>query len=110
MVRSPLSPQALLTKPCQANESGPKRLLNTAAYMIHSAIHTARPDVLCAAHTHSIHGKAFSTFGRQLDMLNQDVCAFYNVSLDPNQGSTKESSLLALGSRRLQSVQRNCFG
>lgn len=45
--------------------------------MIHSAIHTARPDVLCAAHTHSIHGRAFSTLGRELDMLTQDACAFY---------------------------------
>lgn len=45
--------------------------------MIHSAIHSARPDVLCAAHTHSIHGRAFSTLGRELDMLTQDACAFY---------------------------------
>jgi len=48
--------------------------------MIHSAIHIARPDVLCAAHTHSIHGKAFSTLGVELDMLTQDTCAFYTVS------------------------------
>jgi len=59
-------------------ESGPRRMLNTAAYMIHAAIHTARPDVLCAAHTHSIHGKAFSTLGINLDMLNQDACAFHD--------------------------------
>ena len=55
-------------------------MLNTAAYMIHSAIHAARPDVLCAAHTHSIHGKSFSSSGVPLDMLNQDSCAFYDVS------------------------------
>lgn len=48
--------------------------------MIHSTLHAARPDVLCAAHTHSIHGKAFSTLGIELDMLTQDTCAFYNVS------------------------------
>ena len=46
--------------------------------MIHTAIHAARPDVLCAAHTHSIHGKAFSCQGVNLDMLSQDACAFYN--------------------------------
>lgn len=63
------------------DESGPVRLLNKAAYMIHSAVHNARPDVLCAAHTHSIHGKAFSSLGIELDMLNQDACAFYNVRL-----------------------------
>lgn len=58
-------------------ESGPSRLLNTAAFMIHSAIHAARPDVNCAAHSHSVHGRAFSTLGKELDPLTQDACAFY---------------------------------
>ncbi|KAI0791812.1 class II aldolase/adducin domain-containing protein [Abortiporus biennis] len=53
-------------------------LVNTAAFMIHSAIHKARPDVICAAHTHSIHGKAFSTLSKDLDAITQDSCAFYN--------------------------------
>jgi ribulose-5-phosphate 4-epimerase/fuculose-1-phosphate aldolase len=60
------------------DESGPNRLLNKAAFTIHAAIHHARPDVLCAAHSHSIYGKAFSTLGKELDMLTQDSCAFYN--------------------------------
>jgi ribulose-5-phosphate 4-epimerase/fuculose-1-phosphate aldolase len=59
-------------------DGGPCRLLNTAAYMIHSAIHKARPDVLCAAHSHSIHGRAFCTLGREIDITTQDSCAFYN--------------------------------
>jgi len=59
-------------------KNGPFRILNTAAFMIHSAIHAARPDVLCAAHSHSIYGKAFSTLGRTLDPISQDCCAFYN--------------------------------
>ncbi|KAL5495525.1 hypothetical protein ACEPAI_988 [Sanghuangporus weigelae] len=59
------------------DESGPSRLLNTAAFAIHSAIHEARPDVLCAAHTHSVYGRAFSTLGRELDIITQDSCAFY---------------------------------
>ena len=46
--------------------------------MIHSAIHKARPDVLCAAHSHSIHGRAFCALGRELDITTQDSCAFYN--------------------------------
>ncbi|KAJ6458279.1 class II aldolase/adducin domain-containing protein [Mycena sanguinolenta] len=56
---------------------GPFRILNTAVFMIHSVIHTARPDVLCAAHSHSLYGKAFSTLGRTLDPISQDACAFY---------------------------------
>ncbi|WP_424813416.1 class II aldolase/adducin family protein [Roseococcus sp. YIM B11640] len=51
--------------------------VNRAAFAIHSAIHAARPDVVAAAHTHSTHGKAFSTLGKLLDPLTQDSCAFY---------------------------------
>ncbi|KAJ6564166.1 arad-like aldolase/epimerase [Mycena capillaripes] len=58
-------------------KDGPFRILNTAAFMIHSAIHTARPDVLCAAHSHSPYGKAFSALGKSLDPISQDACAFY---------------------------------
>jgi ribulose-5-phosphate 4-epimerase/fuculose-1-phosphate aldolase len=46
--------------------------------MIHHAIHTARPDVMCVAHSHSIHGRAFCTLGRSLDIITQDSCAFHN--------------------------------
>ncbi|KAL2816497.1 class II aldolase/adducin N-terminal [Aspergillus granulosus] len=59
-------------------DGGPCRLLNAAAFMIHSAIHAARPDVLCAAHSHSLYGRAFCTLGRPLDIITQDSCAFYN--------------------------------
>jgi ribulose-5-phosphate 4-epimerase/fuculose-1-phosphate aldolase len=52
--------------------------VNDAAFAIHSAIHAARPDVVAAAHTHSTHGKAFSTLGKLLDLLTQDSCGFYN--------------------------------
>lgn len=51
--------------------------VNRAAFAIHSQIHTARPDVVAAAHTHSVYGKAFSTLGQKLAPITQDVCAFY---------------------------------
>lgn len=51
--------------------------LNLAAFVIHSRIHAARPDVVAAAHAHSLHGKAWSTLRRPLDPLTQDACAFY---------------------------------
>ncbi|MGJ8687811.1 MAG: class II aldolase/adducin family protein [Spongiibacteraceae bacterium] len=53
-------------------------LLNRAAFTIHSEVHKARPDVICAAHSHSVHGKAWSSLGRPLDPITQDACAFYN--------------------------------
>src|SRR5579862_3216182 len=51
--------------------------VNTAAFAIHSEVHAARPDVVAAAHAHSVHGKAWSSLGRLLDPITQDACAFY---------------------------------
>jgi ribulose-5-phosphate 4-epimerase/fuculose-1-phosphate aldolase len=51
--------------------------VNEAAFAIHSRIHMARPEVVAAAHAHSIYGKTWSTLGRLLDPLTQDACAFY---------------------------------
>jgi ribulose-5-phosphate 4-epimerase/fuculose-1-phosphate aldolase len=51
--------------------------VNRAAFVIHSAIHQARPDVVAAAHSHSLHGKAFASLGIPLDPITQDACIFY---------------------------------
>ncbi|MFM8267938.1 MAG: class II aldolase/adducin family protein [Ilumatobacteraceae bacterium] len=53
------------------------RPVNRAAFVIHAAIHAARPDVVAAAHSHSVHGKAFSSLGIPLAPLTQDACVFY---------------------------------
>lgn len=52
--------------------------VNTAAFVIHSRVHAARPDAVAAAHSHSTYGRAFSTLGRPLAPITQDVCAFYS--------------------------------
>jgi ribulose-5-phosphate 4-epimerase/fuculose-1-phosphate aldolase len=51
--------------------------LNRAAFVIHSQVHEARPDVIAAAHAHSVYGKTFSMFRKPLAPLTQDACAFY---------------------------------
>jgi ribulose-5-phosphate 4-epimerase/fuculose-1-phosphate aldolase len=51
--------------------------VNRAAFVIHSAVHQARPDVIAAAHAHSVHGKAWASLGRELGMITQDACIFY---------------------------------
>ncbi|MEU8827776.1 class II aldolase/adducin family protein [Streptomyces sp. NPDC048636] len=51
--------------------------INEAAFAIHSRIHAARPEVVAAAHSHSVHGKALSALGELLEPITQDVCAFY---------------------------------
>lgn len=54
-----------------------KHAVNRAAYVLHAAVHAARPDVMAAAHAHSVYGKAFSALGVPLDPLTQDACVFY---------------------------------
>ncbi len=81
--------------------------VNLAAFAIHSRVHAARPDVVAAAHAHSLYGKAWSSLGRSLDPLTQDACAFYedHVVFDDYTGIVEETSegdriARALGSRK----------
>lgn len=53
------------------------RPANAAGFLIHNALHRARPDVNAACHFHSVYGKAWSAFAEPLEMLNQDVAVFY---------------------------------
>jgi ribulose-5-phosphate 4-epimerase/fuculose-1-phosphate aldolase len=72
------------------------RPVNAAAFAIHSQVHAARPDVIGAAHAHSVYGKTWSSLGRLLDPITQDACSFYDdhalfddytgVVLDPEEG------------------------
>ena len=52
--------------------------VNRAAFCIHAAIHSARPDVISAAHAHTVYGKAWASLGRKLDPITQDSCYFYD--------------------------------
>ena len=86
---------------------GKHQLLNKAAFAIHSRIHIARPDVIAAAHSHSIYGKAWSCLGRHLDPLTQDACAFFEDHgiYDDYQGVVTDSSegdqiAVALGDKK----------
>jgi ribulose-5-phosphate 4-epimerase/fuculose-1-phosphate aldolase len=81
--------------------------VNTAAFAIHSAVHRARPDVIGAAHSHSLYGKALSATGQLVEPITQDACAFYGdhelfddytgVVNDPLEGRRIAT---ALGSRK----------
>ena len=78
-------------------------LVNRAAFVIHSAVHRARPDVHAAAHSHSLHGQAFSSLGTPLQPLTQDACAFFEdhdvfhrysgVVNDPGEGKHLAAAL-----------------
>ncbi|KAG6830934.1 hypothetical protein H0H92_013862 [Tricholoma furcatifolium] len=61
--------------------------INAAGYFIHSAIHEARPDIHAAAHCHSTYGRAWSVFGKPVDITTQDSCVLYdNLSVYENFG------------------------
>lgn len=91
-----------------------KPRLNRAAFAIHSELHKARPDVVAAAHSHSLYGKAWSALGRLLDPLTQDAAAFYDdhsifeefsgVVLDTSEG---EKIAAALGHRKAVILQNH---
>ncbi|KAJ8118394.1 hypothetical protein OPT61_g598 [Boeremia exigua] len=90
-VRDPENPHTFWTNPLAVHfallkasdmilvnyEGNLSRPANAAGFLIHSAVHKARPDVIVACHTHSPHGMAWSAFGRPLEMLTQDVAYLF---------------------------------
>src|SRR5687768_3710400 len=53
------------------------RVVNRAAYAIHSQVHAARPDAVSAAHAHSLYGKTLSSLPMLVEPITQDACAFF---------------------------------
>ncbi|BEI85781.1 hypothetical protein CcaverHIS002_0600680 [Cutaneotrichosporon cavernicola] len=91
-----------------------KQTYNAAAFVIHSAIHEARPDVAAVVHAHTPHGKAFSTLGRSLPFYTQDSAVFWNdCALYAAHGgvvlSAKESGEIvgALGKKKTVILQNH---
>jgi len=81
-----------------------KRPANAAGFQIHGHLHRKYPHVNAACHTHSVNGKAWSTFARPLDMINQDVTMFHGeaqavypefggVVFDPEEGERLAKAL-----------------
>jgi len=97
----------LVNKSGDAIGGNMSRPANATGFLIHSAIHRARPGVNVACHMHSTYGKAWSAFARHLEMINQDVAIFCGdtQALNDNFGDVileeEESERLAdaLGSR-----------
>ena len=95
-------------------EGGPVKLVNRAAVLIHAAVHKARPDVICTAHTHSCYGRAYSTLGRPLPITSQDGCAFYDdlAFYDKFEGIVLEGSegehiAQAIGTKKAMILQNH---
>lgn len=56
---------------------GESRNVNAAGFTIHSAIHMARPDLMCVVHTHTAAGIAVSAQKQGLLPLSQHALKFY---------------------------------
>ena len=96
------------------SQYGAQLPINSAGFHIHSAIHRARPDVQAAAHCHSLHGKAWSAFGRPIDIMTQDSCLFYdNLAVYENFGGIVlakeegENIAKALGPKKKTCILQN---
>ncbi|WP_410677053.1 class II aldolase/adducin family protein [Amycolatopsis sp. cmx-4-68] len=53
------------------------RPVNHSAFIIHSRIHAARPDVVSVAHAHTTYGTAWAAMARPLDPISQNACVFF---------------------------------
>ena len=76
--------------------------VNRAGYVIHSAIHQARPDVGCVAHTHTAAGMAVSALECGVLPLTQTAMRFADTRYHDYQGvvldeTEKESLIQDLG-------------
>ncbi|ODV79945.1 arad-like aldolase/epimerase [Suhomyces tanzawaensis NRRL Y-17324] len=99
---------------CNVLADGAQAAVNAAGFSIHVAIHKARPDIASACHAHLIYGKAYSSFGKELEMINQDVCVFYKrqcvftnfggVAVDEREG---EEIAEALGANGVAAILQN---
>ncbi len=64
----------------------PDYSVNRAGYVIHSAIHEARPDVGCVLHTHTVDGIAVSTLACGLLPISQSAMRFANIAYHDFEG------------------------
>ncbi len=70
----------IIEQPGLSGQSGgglSKRRVNAAGFCIHSAIHMARPDIMCVVHTHTAAGIAVSAQSRGLLPISQHALKFY---------------------------------
>ncbi len=73
--------------------------INQAGYVLHSAIHRARHDVMCVIHTHTWSGMALSALDCGLLPISQTAMRFLKIGYHDYQGvvldAKEEASLVA---------------
>lgn len=88
-----------------AEKAGVK--INPAGFIIHSAIHQKRPDIMCILHTHTLAGMGVAALREGLIPIVQESLRFYHrvayhefagIVLDPAE---KESLIHSLGDKNI---------
>jgi len=54
------------------------RPYNQAAFAIHATLHAQRHDIQAICHTHPPKGTAFAALGREIKILDQTACSFFD--------------------------------
>lgn len=68
--------------------------INPAGFVIHSAIHRARPDAACVMHTHTIAGMAVAAQDRKILPINQISMEFHDrIGFHAYEGLAAEDNL-----------------
>jgi ribulose-5-phosphate 4-epimerase/fuculose-1-phosphate aldolase len=69
---------SLLKMDMDGNVIGDSGRINNAGFTIHSAVYKARPDAMCALHTHTRAGAGVSLLSDGLRPISQDVLQIYD--------------------------------
>ena len=51
--------------------------INRAGFVLHAAVHEARPDIVAMCHAHTVYGVAFAALGKKLEPITQDAAVFF---------------------------------
>lgn len=80
--------------------------INRAGFVLHAAVHEAHADIVAMCHAHTVHGVAWSAFGRPLPPITQDAACFYedHVVIEDEAGQ------VAVEARAGNSVARHFKG
>ncbi|MDA7772124.1 class II aldolase/adducin family protein, partial [Pseudomonadales bacterium] len=71
------------------------RPVNPVGVRLHAAVHRAYPAVTAVCHAHSIHGSAWSAFGRPIEPITQDTAVFFDdqaIIREPRVASDSEGA------------------
>ena len=76
--------------------------INPAAHYIHWPVHEARPDIVCAVHTHTPYGTPWSACAEPFSMICQEAVAFHedNVVFDDGEADIQDLG----GGKRIAAV------